>query len=98
MTTRKWLLWVMLGAIVLAGPIGCGKKEIDELKTKVTMLEKDLADAKAKLAETDKEIQEARSKGDQGQANVEVLTAELVKVKVERDKLKQEVAALKKRR
>jgi chromosome segregation ATPase len=98
MTTRKYLLWAVLATIVLAGPIGCGKKEIDELKIQVASLEKELADTKAKLADADKETQEVRSKGEQGQANVEAQTAELVKVKVERDRLKQELAALKKRR
>jgi peptidoglycan hydrolase CwlO-like protein len=97
MISKRNLLWVVAVALVLAGPAGCGKKEIDELKLKTTQLEKELAETKTKLADKEKAVAEARNKADQNQANIDALTAEIVKVKVERDKLKQELAALKKR-
>lgn len=88
MKRYAWL--AVLAAFLLAGPVGCGKKEVDELKARVTQLDKDLADTKGKLADKDKESAELKTKLEQSQATIEAQAAELVKLKGEREKLKQE--------
>lgn len=88
MKRYAWL--AMLAAVLLAGPVGCGKKEVDDLKAKVGTVEKDLADTRSKLADRDKEITELKAKAEQNQANIDTLTAELVKLKTENKKLQQE--------
>ncbi len=95
MTTRKYLTCALLAMFVLAGPIGCGKKEVDELKTKVENLEKELADTNAKLLEADKQAQAAKAAAE---SDLKTCTDELVKVKVDRDRCRQDLKALKKRR
>ena len=37
---KRYVLWAILAAFVVAGPVGCGKKEIEALNAKVTQLEK----------------------------------------------------------
>ena len=102
MTTRRFagqsLLWAVLAAVVLAGPVGCGRKQIDELKGKVASLEQELAATKTKLAETTQELEEARASAEKSDTKEEALVDQLNRVRVERDKLKQELTALKKRR
>lgn len=93
-THRNWLLWVLLATIVAAGPIGCSKKEVDDLKTKVAALEKELGETKTKLEEAD----DIRTKVEQCQTKEDVLAAEVTRVRVERDRCKQELSSLKKRR
>ncbi len=97
-TSHKSLLWAMLTMMVLAGPIGCGKKEIDELKTRLASAEKELTDSRAKLAEAEKQAAEARAESEQALADLKARNTDLAKVRVERDKYKQELTALKKRR
>jgi septal ring factor EnvC (AmiA/AmiB activator) len=87
----KHYAWLMILAVALvAGPVGCGKKEVDELKTRAAGLEKELAETKGKLADRDKEVAELKTKAEQNQANIDALTAELVKVKAESKKLQQD--------
>ena len=93
-THRNWLLWVLLATIVAAGPIGCSKKEIDELKSKVASLEKELSETQAKLADAE----DIRTKAEQCQTKEDVLAAEVTRVRVDRDRCKQELSSLKKRR
>jgi septal ring factor EnvC (AmiA/AmiB activator) len=88
MKRYAWL--AMLAAMLFAGPIGCGKKEVDDLRAKVTNVEKEFADTKNKLADRDKEVVELKTKAEQNQANIDTLTAELVKLKAENKKLQQE--------
>jgi hypothetical protein len=88
---KRYVLGAMAVAFLLAGPVGCGKKEIEELKTHVIQLEQQLTDK-------DKELTELRTKSADAQAQLEATTAQLVQVKTERDKLKKEVTALKKKR
>jgi len=95
---KRYMLWAILAAFLMAGPVGCGKKEIEALNTKVTQLQKELADAKEQLAEKSKEAEEARTKATQMQATVDASAAEIVKIKAERDKLKRDLAASKKKR
>ena len=95
---KRYMLWAILAAFLLAGPVGCGKKEIEELTAKVTQLNKDLAAAKEDLAEKSKEAAEAGAKAKQVQATVDAQAAEIVKVKEERNKLKLDLAALKKKK
>lgn len=87
---KRFAWWMVLAAVLLAGPVGCGKKEFDEIKSKATNLEKELSDTKARLADRDKEITELKTKAEQNQANIDALTAELVKVKAESKKLQQD--------
>jgi chromosome segregation ATPase len=87
---KRYLAWAVLAAILAVGTAGCGKKEIEELKGKVAGLERELADSRARLDAKDKELADA-------QAAVTVKEEDLNKVRVERDKCKQELAALKKK-
>jgi Tfp pilus assembly protein PilN len=80
---KRYVLWAVLAAVLVAGPVGCGKKEIEELNARVVQLQKDLAAVTEELAE---------------KAKVDAQAAELVKVKAERDRLKRDLAALKKKR
>lgn len=87
-----------MAVVVLAAALplmGCGNKERDELRTKVTTLEQQLAKANSELAEKDKALNDARANADtsgeslkQCQTNVDVLTSKLVKVEAELAKLK----------
>jgi uncharacterized coiled-coil DUF342 family protein len=95
---KRYVLWAILAAFVVAGPVGCGKKEIEALNAKVTQLEKDVASAKESLAEKSKEADEMRAKAKQLQATVDASAAEIVKLKTERDKLKRDLAAAKKKK
>jgi peptidoglycan hydrolase CwlO-like protein len=95
---KRYVLWAILAAFVVAGPVGCGKKEIEALNAKVTQLEKDVASAKESLAEKSKEADEMQAKAKQLQATVDASAAEIVKLKTERDKLKRDLAAAKKKR
>lgn len=36
---NRYVLATLAMALVLAGPVGCGKKEVDELKAKVVTLD-----------------------------------------------------------
>jgi chromosome segregation ATPase len=87
---KRYLAWAVLAAILAVGTAGCGKKEIEELKGKVAGLERELADSRVRLDAKDKELADA-------QAAVTVKEEDLNKVRVERDKCKQELAALKKK-
>jgi septal ring factor EnvC (AmiA/AmiB activator) len=91
---RCYFAAAFLAAVVAAGPAGCGKQEADTLKARVGQLERELAEARGMLQERDRQLAELEARAEQSQAYIEGLTAELVKVKVERDKLKQELAAL----
>ncbi|GAB4508851.1 MAG: hypothetical protein Tsb0026_08100 [Sulfuricaulis sp.] len=95
---KRYVLWAVLAAVLAAGPVGCGKKEIEELNTKVTQLQKDLTVAKEDLAEKSKEAEEAVAKAKQMQATVDAQAADIVKIKAERDKLRRDLAALKKKK
>ncbi|MBI5782533.1 MAG: hypothetical protein HZA69_02200 [Gammaproteobacteria bacterium] len=95
---KRYVLWAILAAFLVAGPVGCGKKEIEELNAKVLQLQKDLAAAKEDLAEKSKEAGEVGAKAKQMQATVDAQAADIVKIKAERDKLKHDLAALKKKK
>jgi chromosome segregation ATPase len=95
---NRYVLWAILAAFMVVGPVGCGKREIEELNAKVTQLQTDVASAKQQIAEKTKEAEELRAKADQLQTTVNSQAADLVKIKAERDKLKRDVAALKKKR
>jgi septal ring factor EnvC (AmiA/AmiB activator) len=95
---QRYMLAALAAVFLLAGPVGCGKKEIEELKGKVAGLEKELADTKDRLAARDKDMEDATAKLQESQHQVKALTDQLVKVKVERDKYKKELAAAKKKR
>ncbi len=95
---KRYVLWAVLVAVLVAGPVGCGKKEIEELNAKVTQLQKELAAAKEDLAEKTKEADEMRAKTGQLQATADARAAEISKIKAERDKLKRDLAALKKKK
>ena len=95
---KRYVLWAILAAFVVAGPVGCGKKEIEALNAKVTQLEKDVASAKESLAEKSKEADEMQAKAKQLQATVDASAAEIVKLKTERDKLKRDLVAAKKKK
>ena len=84
-------LWIVTAIIVSMGLAGCGRNETGGPDSRITQLERELADRV-------QEIAKLRAKVEQDRVKEDTLTAELVRVKVERDKLKQEITALKKRR
>jgi chromosome segregation ATPase len=94
----RFLLAALVAATMLTGLAGCGKKEIEALKSRGTTIEQELADTKAKLAETTQELEDARTAAQKSDTKEEALVDQLNKVRIERDKLKQELVALKKRR
>jgi septal ring factor EnvC (AmiA/AmiB activator) len=87
---KRYLLGAVAAAFLLAGPVGCGRKEAEDLRYRVGQLEQQLADK-------DKELAQLQVKVAESQSQLETVTAELVRVKVDRDKLKKEMAAYKKR-
>ena len=95
---KRYVLWAILAAFLVAGPVGCGKKEIEELNARVAQLQQDLAAVTEDLAEKSKAAEEADAKAKQLQATVDAQAAELVKIQTERDRLKRDLAALKKKR
>lgn len=95
---KRYVLWAIMAAFLAAGPLGCGKKEIEELNAKVTQMQKELAATKEQLAAKTKEAGEFGAKASQMQATVDAQAAEMAKVKAERDTLKRDLAALKKKK
>ena len=95
---KRYVLWAILAAFLVAGPVGCGKKEIEALNTKVTQLEKDLASTRQQAADKTKEADELRAKVNQMQARADAHAAEVSKLKAERDKLKRDLMAAKKKK
>jgi uncharacterized protein HemX len=83
-STMRRITVVALAAVLALGLAGCGGKEKEELRQKVTSLEQQLAKATSQVAE--KEAAMASMETSLKQAQDEV-----VKCKVERDKLKLEV-------
>jgi peptidoglycan hydrolase CwlO-like protein len=95
---KRYVLWAVLAAVLVAGPVGCGKKEIEELNARVAQLQQDLTAVTEDLAEKSKAAEEVDAKAKQLQATVDAQAAELVKIQAERDRLKRDLAALKKKR
>lgn len=95
---KRYVLWAILAAFLVVGPVGCGKREIEELNTKVAQLQKDLASANEQIADKSKEADDLHAKANQMQATVDAQATDIVKIKAERDKLKRDVAALKKKK
>ena len=94
---KRYVLWAVLAAVLAAGPVGCGKKEIGDLNARVAQLQQDLAAVTEDLAEKSKAVEEAGAKARQLQATVDAQAAELVKIQAERDRLERDLAALKKK-
>jgi uncharacterized protein HemX len=81
---------VALATVLALGLAGCGGKEKEELRQKVTNLEQQLAKATSQVAE--KEAAMASM-----EASLKQAQDETAKAKGERDKLKAEVAQLRKK-
>lgn len=94
MMQRQTLIGVALLVLLSA----CGKQEVEELRAKVAGLERELIEARAQLQLTHQHTTDLRTTVEQQQATLDKLTADLVQVKVQRDKLRQELTALKKLR
>ena len=96
---------VVLAAFLAVGLAGCGAKEREELQLKVADLEKQLVKVNSELAEKDAAATELRNIADtatvklkEAKVTIDAQASKLAKVQVERDKLKQEVAQLKKKK
>ncbi len=96
---------VAVAAFLAVGLTGCGAKEREELQLKVAGLEQQLVKVNSELAEKDAAVIESRNLGEvaqnklkEAQATIDAQASKLAKVQVERDKLKQEVAQLKKKK
>ena len=92
-------------AILITGLTGCGVKERDELRAKVTTLEQQLAKANSDLAAKESELTElrgnlqtAQSAQAQAQAQINSLNAELSRTKAELQKAKYPAKKIKKKR
>lgn len=84
------VLMVAVAVMLVAGVSACGSKEKQALRDKVTALEQQLTRANADLAASEGSVaslKETRQK----------LQDEVVKCKVERDQLKAEIVALKRK-
>jgi uncharacterized coiled-coil DUF342 family protein len=96
---------MLLAVLLAAGLTGCGAKEREALQQKVAGLEQQLVRVNSELAEKDATATElrnvaetAQNKLKEAQATIDAQASKLAKVQVERDKLKKEVAQLKKRK
>ncbi len=96
---------VMMAVLLAAGLSGCGAKEREALQQKVTGLEQQLVRVNSELAQKDATAAELRNLADtaqnklkEAQTTIDAQASKLAKVQVERDKLKQEVAQLKKKK
>ena len=96
---------VMVAVFLTVGLTGCGAKEREELQQKVAGLEQQLVKANSALAEKDAAATELRNVADvaqnklkEAQVTIDAQASKLAKVQVERDKLKQEIAQLKKKK
>ncbi len=87
---KRHVMLAVLATVLAAGIAGCGKKEIEELRGKVAGLEKELADSRLRLETKDRELLDAQNalKAKEEEGN---------RLRVERDKCKQDLAALKKK-
>lgn len=96
---------MVLVVLLAAGLTGCGAKEREALQQKVAGLEQQLVRVNSELAEKDATATELRNIADtaqnklkMAQATIDAQASKLAKVQVERDKLKQQVAQLKKKK
>ena len=96
---------MLLAVVLAAGLTGCGAKEREALQQKVAGLEQQLVRVNSELAEKDATATELRNVAEttqnklkEAQATIDAQASKLAKVQVERDKLKKEVAQLKKRK
>ena len=96
----------MVVAVFLAVTLtACGSKEREELQQKVASLEQQLTKANTELAEKDAAATELRNiaevaekKLKEAQATIDGQATKLAKIQVERDKLKADIAKLKKKK
>jgi peptidoglycan hydrolase CwlO-like protein len=89
---------VLVAGFLATGLAGCGAKERQELQQKVAGLEQQLVKANSELAEKEASVAELRNRAVAAQSTIDAQASKLAKVQVERDKLKQEVAQLKKKK
>lgn len=95
---QRFCLGSILALFAVGALLACGRQEAHQFRTKVSELEHELQIARDQLAENDQVIADLRAKVEQSDSNEEDLTTALVRVKVERDKLKQELTAIRKRK
>lgn len=84
------VLMIAVAAMLLAGVSACGSKEKQALRDKVTAVEQQLTRANADLAASEGKIASLNESNKQAQD-------EVAKCKVERDQLKAEISALKRK-
>jgi len=77
---------------------GCADTELDDLRAKAAGLERALSTAQSELEQTNRRVVELRTQVEEQNMAADRLTRELVTVKVQRDKLKQELAAFQRKR
>jgi septal ring factor EnvC (AmiA/AmiB activator) len=96
---------VVAGMVLAMGLAGCDGGEKEALREKVAALEQQLAKNASELSAREADLATLRVTHDKStkdlnkaNADIEVLTRQIVKLKVERDKLKTENTQLRKRR
>lgn len=87
---------VLLVAVGWLG--GCGPGEVETLRAAVTRLERELEDSRQRLATSNARLTALQAETERQQTMLDALTGDLVRVKVERDQLRQELTAHKKKR
>lgn len=89
---------VLAVGLLLAGLSGCGIGEREELKTKVTGLEAQVAKLSAELAAKDTTLDELRAAADAADQKTKQAELQIDSITAERNKLKAELNQLKKKK
>lgn len=102
---KRQFIVIAVALSLAAGITACGSKEREELQQRVASLEQQLTKANSELAEKDAAATELRNVAEaaekklkDAQTTIDGQASKLTKIQVERDKLKAEVAQLKKKK
>ena len=102
---KRQFMGIVVAVFLAASVTACGSKEREELQQKVASLEQQLTKANSELAEKDAAATELRNiaevaekKLKEAQTTIDGQATKLAKIQVERDKLKADIAKLKKKK
>lgn len=95
---KRQAMMVLAAAVLLVGLSGCGAGEREELKAKVASLEAQVAKLTGELAAKDTTLDELRAATDTAEQKAKQAQLQIDSVTAERDKLKTELNALKKKK
>ncbi len=95
---KRQAMMVLAAAVLLIGLSGCGASEREELKAKVASLEAQVAKLTGELAAKDTTLDELRAATDAAEQKAKQAQLQIDSVTAERNKLKTELNALKKKK